>query len=80
MVPGYQFTPQYRAKLWDGKIRLFDTRQRQVYRGLVPEIAKFCEERGYDWNYENDGITIMTTDQARHLIDLIKEAIERAER
>lgn len=54
MVPGYQFTPQYRAKLWDGKIRLFDTRQRQVYRGLVPEIAKFCEERGYDWNYENE--------------------------
>ena len=54
MVPGYQFTPQYKAKLWDGKIRLFDTRQRQVYRGLVPEIAKFCEERGYDWNYENE--------------------------
>jgi superfamily II DNA or RNA helicase len=53
-VPGYQFTPQYRARLWDGKIRLFDSRTKQLYRGLVPYIAKFCEEREYDWEYENE--------------------------
>lgn len=53
-VPGYQFTPQYKAKLWDGKIRLFDTRTRQIYRGLVPNIIKFCEERDYDWEYDNE--------------------------
>lgn len=53
-VPGYQFTPQYRARLWDGKIRLWDTNKRQIYRGLVPYIAKFCEEREYDWEYENE--------------------------
>lgn len=53
-VPGYQFTPQYKAKLWDGKIRLFDTRTRQIYRGLVPNIVKFCEERDYDWEYDNE--------------------------
>ena len=47
------------------------------------DVAYSCvanEIRLVDWNYENDGITIMSTDQARHLIDLIKEAIERAER
>ncbi len=53
-VPGYQFTPQYKARLWDGKIRLFDSRTKQLYRGLVPYIAKFCEEREYDWEYENE--------------------------
>ena len=53
-VPGYQFTPQYKARLWDGKIRLFDVRSKQLYRGLVPYIAKFCEERNYDWDYENE--------------------------
>lgn len=53
-VPGYQFTPQYRARLWDGKIRLFDVRTKQLYRGLVPYIAKFCEERNYEWEYENE--------------------------
>ncbi len=53
-VPGYQFTPQYKARLWDGKIRLFDVRSKQLYRGLVPYVAKFCEERNYDWEYENE--------------------------
>lgn len=53
-VPGYQFTPQYKSRLWDGKIRLFDTRTREIYRGLVPYIAKFCDERNYDWDYENE--------------------------
>lgn len=53
-VPGYQFTPQYKARLWDGKIRLFDVRTRLLYRGLVPYIAKFCEERDYEWDYENE--------------------------
>ena len=53
-VPGYQFTPQYKARLWDGKIRLMDVRTRKMYRGLVPYIFKFCEERNYECNYENE--------------------------
>ena len=53
-VPGYQFTPQYKARLWDGKIRLWDVRSKQLYRGLVPYVAKFCEERNYEWEYENE--------------------------
>ena len=53
-VPGYQFSPQFKAKLWDGKIRLFDLRTRHIYRGLVPYIAKFCEQIGYEWEYENE--------------------------
>ena len=53
-VPGYQFTPQYRSKLWDGKVRLFDLRNHQIYRGLVPYIVKFCEGRGYQWEYDNE--------------------------
>ena len=54
LVPNYQFTPQYKARLWDGKIRLFDMRTKQLYRGLVPYVAKFCEEREYEWEYENE--------------------------
>lgn len=53
-VPGHQFTPAYKARLWDGRIRLWDTRTRLLYRGLVPYVAKFCEERNYDWEYENE--------------------------
>jgi superfamily II DNA or RNA helicase len=53
-VPGYQFTPQYRAKLWDGKIRLFNITNKQIYRGLVPHIFKICKDRGYRCDYENE--------------------------
>lgn len=53
-VPGAEFTPQYRARLWDGRIRLWNTQTKQLYRGLVPYIAKFCEERNYEWEYENE--------------------------
>ncbi len=46
-VPGYQFMPAYKNRLWDGKIRLADLRSYTIYHGLVPYIQKFCEERGY---------------------------------
>ena len=46
-VPGYQFTPAYKSRYWDGKIRLLYSRTMNIYRGLVFYIEKFCEERKY---------------------------------
>jgi superfamily II DNA or RNA helicase len=46
-VPGYKFVPSYKNKIWDGKIRLFNTRTKLVYHGLVPYIEEFCKEREY---------------------------------
>ena len=34
-VPGYKFVPSYRNKLWDGKIRLYDTRNYSLPSGLL---------------------------------------------
>jgi hypothetical protein len=53
-VPGYQFVPAYKNKLWDGKIRLADLRTYTIYHGLVPYIQKFCEEREYNLEVESD--------------------------
>jgi superfamily II DNA or RNA helicase len=53
-VPGAEFTPQYRNRLWDGKVRLFDVRTNLIYRGLVPYIIKFCEDREYHFEYDNE--------------------------
>jgi superfamily II DNA or RNA helicase len=50
-VPGFQFVPAYRNKIWDGKIRLFDLRQNRIYIGLLPYIEQFCEERDYTWSH-----------------------------
>jgi superfamily II DNA or RNA helicase len=51
-VPGYQFTPAYKQKIWDGKIRLANLRDYTIYHGLVPYIEKFSKER--DYNLEID--------------------------
>jgi superfamily II DNA or RNA helicase len=52
-VPGARFSPQYRAKLWDGKIRLFNKQTRQMYRGLLNQINRFAEERQYKVDYDS---------------------------
>ena len=41
-VPGFKFMPQYRNRVWDGKIRLFSYQTGQIYTGLYPYILKWC--------------------------------------
>ena len=53
-VPGYQFTPAYKSRMWDGKIRLADLRSYTIYHGLVSYIEKFCEERDYTLEISDD--------------------------
>lgn len=51
-VPGAEFTPAFRNKFWDGKIRLFDTRAMTIYAGLVEDIIKFSKEFDVDISFE----------------------------
>ena len=51
-VPGYTFVPAYRNKIWDGKIRLFDLRNNNLYIGLLPYIEQFCDEREYTYTHD----------------------------
>ena len=51
-VPGYQFVPAFRNKIWDGKIRLLDLRSSQLYIGLLPYVEQFCLERDYTFSHD----------------------------
>jgi len=53
-VPGYQFVPAYRNRIWDGKVRLFNLQTSQIYCGLLDYIKQFCEERDYKLENELD--------------------------
>ena len=46
-VPGAKFMPMYRNRMWDGKIRLYSQKLKEIYFGLYPYIKSFAEERGY---------------------------------
>ena len=50
-VPGHQFVPAFRNKIWDGKIRLFNLQTQQLYLGLASYLQEFADERQYfiDW-------------------------------
>ena len=52
LVPGYQFVPAYRNRMWNGKIYLYHLNTSQIYLGLLNYVEQFCEEREYTFEYE----------------------------
>lgn len=43
-----RFHPKFKAKVWDGRLRLCNRINNTIYKGLIPYIEDFCKERGYD--------------------------------
>ena len=54
VVPNARFTPAYKSRMWDGKIRLFDNRTSRLYLGLFPYVEHFAQERNYTITKEDD--------------------------
>jgi superfamily II DNA or RNA helicase len=52
--PGARFTPQYRARLWDGKVRLYDQVRKTLYIGLLNYVEQFCERNDYQLTYKSE--------------------------
>jgi len=53
-VPGAQFSPAYKKKFWDGKIRLFNTQNGQIYVGLLDKVIQFCKDHGYTYEFKDN--------------------------
>lgn len=47
-VPGYKFNPKFKAGLWDGKIRLVNSLNYTIYKGLVPDVIDYCKGSNYN--------------------------------
>ena len=52
-VPGATFSPAYKKKFWDGKIRLFSTQTGDIYVGLLDRIIQFCKDHGYTYEFKD---------------------------
>lgn len=46
--PGYQFTPSYKNRVWDGFVRLYNPMKPYLLAGLIEYLKKFCDDREYD--------------------------------
>ena len=53
-VPGARFMPQYRKRIWDGKIRLYNMINGEIYYGLIPYIEEFAKRNDIDIEYEGE--------------------------
>ena len=54
-VPGAKFMPQFKNRMWDGKIRLFSPATGQIYVGLLSYIKNYCSRNGIKYILE-DGV------------------------
>jgi len=52
-VPGAKFSPAYKKKFWDGKIRLFNIQKGEIYVGLLDRVIQFCKDHEYTYEFKN---------------------------
>jgi len=53
-VPGAQFSPSYKKRYWDGKIRLFNVQTKEIYIGLLDRIVQFCKDHEYTYEFKDN--------------------------
>ena len=53
-VEGASFSPAYRKRYWDGKIRLLSTAKQTLPAGLTYRLCKALDKFGYSWDFENN--------------------------
>ena len=74
-VPGYRFTPQYRNRVWDGKIRLYSYATGQMYVGLYPYLIDWCKKKNVQIDEYNEILAKRTpiaadTDEFKEMFEL----------
>jgi superfamily II DNA or RNA helicase len=55
-VPGARFMPTYKAKMWDGKARMFNMWTKELYVGLLPYLREFAARSDYEMDVNMDPI------------------------
>ena len=53
-VEGASFSPAYRKKYWDGKIRLVSVSSSTMPCGLIYRLCKWCDKHNYTWEFEDN--------------------------
>jgi superfamily II DNA or RNA helicase len=56
MSPGYQYSPAYKRRHWDGKVRLLNMKTCTLYRGLLRYVENFAKQKGYSISFEQEEI------------------------
>ena len=76
--PKAPFTPAFKEKRWDGKVRLLDLRSGKLPLGLHLLTKEFCEAQGYEVVYDDpiDVENSFSVDEFRRMIKSLKLSVE----
>lgn len=79
LTPNYQFNPKYKKGIWDGKIRLYNRKTQNIYRGLIHKIKDFCDDREYEFVYEEEAANEFSAYEAKEFCDSLALPFETRE-
>ena len=51
-VPGHQYMPSFKNKIWDGQIKLYNIYEQTLYAGLLDYVIKFITDRNYTFELD----------------------------
>ncbi len=74
LVPGHQYMPAFKRGMWNGKIKLYNRITQLVYRGLLPRVLKFAQERNLEVHMDKDVYVPndYSIDDLKHFIKSLK--------
>lgn len=53
-VPGAQFSPKFKNRIWDGKIRLLNPITHLLYAGLRHRVEQYAKDNNHEIRYDGD--------------------------
>ena len=68
-VPNHKYTPAYRNRKWDGRIRLFNLYTKKIYAGLLQYLVKFAKDKKYTIEYDSDDNNDVTLEDTKLFVN-----------
>jgi superfamily II DNA or RNA helicase len=53
MAPNYKHHPKYKARIWDGRIHMYNLGTKKLPFGLIHKVEEFCGDNDYEITYKN---------------------------
>lgn len=75
-VPGARFSPKFKARLWDGKVRLYSMIRKTLYAGLYPYLIEFCKRNSYELEHRETEEYPKVMDTNEYAIEDIEEFVK----
>ena len=66
-VPGAKFMPQYRRRVWDGKIRLYSPGTGEIYVGLYDYLTEYLDGKGYEYTIKDSKYFGLPNDEEEYV-------------